>query len=59
MYRANGHNGEVRASNRVPLPDRSISAEEALWLGHARWADTHNLINWMENTYGYNHQFAR
>jgi hypothetical protein len=29
MYRANGHNGEVRASNRVPLPDRSISAEEA------------------------------
>jgi len=31
----------------------------ASWLGHARWADTHNLIHWVENTYGYNHQFAR
>jgi retron-type reverse transcriptase len=24
----------------------------AAWRGHARWADTNNLFNWMENRYG-------
>lgn len=24
----------------------------ASWSGHAKWADTHNLFNWMENRYG-------
>ncbi len=32
MYRANGHHGEVRASNCLPLPDRSVGAEKA-WDG--------------------------
>ena len=24
----------------------------ASWRGHAQWANTHNLLNWMENRYG-------
>lgn len=30
----------------------SLQKFTASWSGHAKWADTHNLFNWMENKYG-------
>lgn len=30
----------------------SLQKFTASWSGHAKWADTHNLFNWMENKHG-------
>jgi hypothetical protein len=32
--------------------DVSLRRFIASWSGHAGWADSHNLLNWMENRYG-------
>ena len=32
--------------------EESLRKFVASWSGHAKWADTHNLFKWMENTHG-------
>jgi hypothetical protein len=32
--------------------NESLQKFIASWSGHAKWADTHNLFNWMENRHG-------
>lgn len=42
-----------KISKFVRLGDQdSLRKFIASWSGHARWADTHNLFNWMENRHG-------
>lgn len=51
-------NSVVRAKRKVQkfLSHNDLFSLEkfiASWSGHAKWADTHNLFNWMEKRYGF------
>lgn len=51
------HDSVIRAKRKVNKylqlqDDSSLEKFLASWLGHAKWADTHNLLNWLEKKHG-------